>query len=411
MSRLADYKNQFTQKATYIDSAVDYLNFQQLLNKEDNDFRLKLREFLQLNIAPTINEYVESAEFPEEYIPKLKEIQLLKNLTDKPYGNSSSILAQGVLYLELSRCDPGLATFVIVQHGLLMSTINQLGSQEQKDKYLPLMRDLELTGGWGLTEFKNGSDATSIQTTVKSTKDGWVLNGDKRWIGNGNRDIMVVWARNIEDNNKIQGFLLNLKTPGVHTEVIKHKLALRIVQNCQLNFQNVFIPKENYLVKATDFSKGTSKILLHSRILVCWLAAGIAVGVYDHVIKYISERKQFGKPVSSFQLQQEKLVRIMGYCQSILLMCWRVSTIYDQGKATLGQATLCKAFTTSKTREIARLGREMFGGNGIIIDNYVMKALADIEALYTYEGTYDINSLVAARELTGVAAFKVSVKQ
>ncbi|KAL4510571.1 hypothetical protein ABPG72_004725 [Tetrahymena utriculariae] len=407
-TRLNDYKNQIS-KPSYVDSAFDYFRFGDLLSNEDNEFRLKLRAWLEKEIQPTINDYVERAEFPEEYIPKIRETQVFHYLVDEPFGKGKSILTQGVMAAELSRIDAGIGTFAIVQAGLLTATIDQLGNEDQRQKYVPLLRDLKLTGGWGLTESKFGSDATGLQTTVQKTEGGWLLNGDKTWIGNGNRDIMVVWARNVE-NNKIQGFIVDLKAKGVRSEVLKHKLALRIVQNCQITFTNVFIPEENMLSKATDFQKGTAKILLHSRLMVCWLAAGICLGVYDNVVKYISNRKQFGVPISSFQLQQEKLARIMSNTQAILLISHRISQMYDNKKITLGQVALAKAFATERAREVARLGREMLGGNGIIFDNYVMKAFADIEALYTYEGTYDINQLVGGRELTGVAAFKVPKK-
>ncbi|EGR31915.1 hypothetical protein IMG5_099950 [Ichthyophthirius multifiliis] len=404
--RLNNYKNQITQ-FPIVESSIDYFDFPSLLTSEQNTTRKAFREFLHKEIAPYINEYIEKAQFPDFVLPKFRQFGLFNHLLNAPYGLSSSILSQGILFAEISRVDASLATFSAVQSSLLMSTIEILGSEEQKNKYLPKLRDLELVGGWGLTEEKVGSDASSLQTSVKRDPSGkgWILNGNKRWIGNGNKDIMIVWARNVE-NNKVQGFIVDLKSPGVNSVVIKNKLALRMVQNCQIQFNNVHIPEENFLPKATDFQKGTSKILLHSRLIVCWITFGVAMGVYDHTIKYMNERKQFGVKISSFQIQQEKIQRIMSNVQAILFLCWRLSVLYDQGNITIGQVALGKAFATERTREITRLGREIFGGNGIIFDNYVMKALVDTEALYTYEGTYDINALVAGRELTGISAFK-----
>jgi len=175
-----------------------------------------------------------------------------------------------------------------------------------------------------------------------------------------------------------------MKLEGITTQVIKHKLALRIVQNCHIHFNNVILPDDSKMPKANDFVKGTNQVLKHSRTFVCWIACGIAQGVYDNTIRYITERKQFGVPLSAFQLQQEKLVRIMSNTQAMILQCWRISKLVDEGKATMGQIALTKAWVTERGREVVRLGREMLGGNGIIFDNYNMKALGDMEAIYTY---------------------------
>lgn len=286
-----------------------------------------------------------------------------------------------------------------------MYTIETLGSEEQKQKWLPQLRDIKKIGGWGLTEVLTGSNAAQIDTTAKKVPGGWIINGNKRWIGNGNRDLIVCWAQN-EETKKVNAFIVEMDRKGVKSEVIQHKLALRIVQNCEISFDNVFIPDENRLPKAEDFGKSTGQILLHSRLFVAWIAAGIAMGVYDSVIKYATQRKQFGVPIGSFQLQQEKLFRVMQNTQMILLCCQRLSQLHDQGKMTMGMVAGGKAWCSERLREVARLGREIMGGNGIIHDNYAMKALADAEAVYTYEGTYDMNALVVGRELTGVSAFK-----
>jgi acyl-CoA oxidase len=229
------------------------------------------------------------------------------------------------------------------------------------------MKSLEVICGWGLTESKVGSDASNLETSTTKVQGGYRLNGDKRWIGMGNRDLLIVWARNTE-NKKVEGYILDMNTSGITSQPIKHKLALRIVPNCQIHFNNVFIPEENRLPKATDFNKGTNTVLKHSRIFVAWIAVGIALGVYDNVIKYVTERKQFGVPIASFQLQQEKLVRIMASTQAILHLTWRTTKLAEQGKATIGEIAMTKAFVTAQVRDIARLGREMLGGNGIIHD-------------------------------------------
>ena len=269
------------------------------------------------------------------------------------------------------------------------------------------IKDYTTVGGWGLTEKLRGSDASGMLSTCKRLDNNtWELNGNKRWIGNANRDMMVVFARNV-DTKKINGFILKLddNTPGLKRELIQRKMALRGVHNMQLYFDKVKIPESMRLEKVKDF-KDVADMLAHSRQYVGWLAVAIGVGIYDHVIRYVREREQFGKPLAKYQLIQEKLVKIMGNVQACLHLMAKITELYEQGKSTIGKFAMAKSWVTLKIREAAALGREILGGNGIILDNYVMKAFIDIEAIYTYEGTYDINALVAGRELTGHAAFK-----
>jgi acyl-CoA oxidase len=405
MDRLSSVKSGLSAPKThYVDSAVDYLRFGDLLTPEEEAFRLQVRQLAEKEIAPYINDSIETASFPEHLMPVFRKSEYLFNFLKKPYGKGTSLMGQGVATAELARVDGSICTFSLVQAVLAMYTIEQLGSEEQKQKYLSKMGKLELISGWGLTEGKIGSDASSLETTVVKVPGGYRLNGDKRWIGNGNRDLLIVWARN-QENNKVEGFILDMKLPGITTQVIKHKLPLRMVQNCHIHFNNVIVPEDCKLPKAMDFQKGTSVVLKHSRVFVAWAAVGIALGVYDNVIKYISNRKQFGVPTSSFQLMQEKLSRIMATTQAMLLMVWRITKLMEQNNVTIGQIGMTKAWITLRGREVCALGREMLGGNGITFDNYVMKAMADMEAMYTYEGTYDVNSLVNGRELTGIAAF------
>lgn len=207
--------------------------------------------------------------------------------------------AQGICLAELARGDSGVATMVIVQWGLLGCTIEALGSEEQKAQYLPKIKSFEMIGGWGLTEDKIGSDASNLRTRAEKVNGNqYKINGVKRWIGNGNRDLLVVWARNSENNN-VEAFVVeNKKMTGLVSEPIKYKLPMRIVQNCHITFNNMIVDESAKLPKATNFAEGTNKILKHSRVFVCWVAAGICMGVYDNVIKYASDRKQFGQPIS-----------------------------------------------------------------------------------------------------------------
>ncbi len=267
------------------------------------------------------------------------------------------------------------------------------------------MKKWEYIGGWALTEQDVGSDASNLNTTCERLPNGkWKINGDKRWIGNANRDLMVVFARD-KASKKIKAFIVFLNSKGVRRHMIQRKLSLRAVHNMQVHFDDVIVEEKWRLPKVFDFQTVAS-MLAHSRLYVCWLALGIGLGIYDNVIKYISNRTQFRKKISQFQIIQEKLVRIMGNIQASLCLAMQLTKLHERGEVTIGKLCLGKAWITSKIRESAALGREMLGGNGIISDYYVMRALVDMEGIYTYEGTYDINALIAGRELTSYSSFK-----
>ena len=284
---------------------------------------------------------------------------------------------------------------------------DKYASEEQKAKLLPAIRRYDIVGGWGLTERYRGSDASNIQTTCTRVGPGkWLLNGNKRWIGNANREMMVVFAKNTADN-KVLGFLLHLddSVKGLKREKIVRKMSLRGVANMQLDFENVEVSEEWRMPGVRSF-RDVADMLAHSRQYVGWLAVSIGIGIYDHLIKYLTEREQFGRKIAKFQLVQEKLVRVMGNVQASLHLMAQITKLYEEGKSSIGKFAMAKAWVTSRIREAAALARESLGGNGIMLDNYLIKAFMDMEGVYTYEGTYDINTLVAGRELTGYAAFK-----
>jgi len=401
MNQLAGAK----QAAQPVLSAIDFCFFDDLLTPEEAKLRKEVREFAEREVAPIINESYDKAQFPESLVEKIGQQHWTKLFAQKPYGEAGTPMSIAVILLELARVDASVCTFVLVQAALALYTIESFASEEQKKKLIPEMLKFKLVSGWGLTEPLVGSDAANLTTSAQKTEDGYILNGGKRWIGNANRDLVLTWARNIE-TKKIECFAVPIKTPGVNVEVIKNKLALRSVQNCHITFTNAKIPHDSKLPGADKGFGSTNTVLEHSRIFVAWIAVGIALGVYDNTIKYINNRNQFGVKISSFQLQQEKLARMMGHIQAMLLLVWRTTKLYETGKLTIARAAMAKAWSTRMCREVTQLGREMMGGNGIITDNYAMKAVADIEAIYTYEGTYDINSLVCGRELTGISAFK-----
>ncbi len=278
MQRLLLLKNSLSSKnITYVDSSVDYFHFSDLLTPEEEALRQEVRTFAETQVAPYINDYIEAAKFPDHLIPAFRKADIFAHFISKPLGKGTSLLGTGLIVSELARVDGSISTFAIVQGALAIHTIDRLASEAQKLKYLPLMRRLELISGWGLTEEFYGSDASNLETVVTKNSNGdYILNGNKRWIGNGDKDLVVVWARNTE-NKKVEAFIVNMKSPGVQTQSIKYKLPLRMVQNCQMYFKNVVVSAEDKLPKAIDFNKGTTDILKHSRSLICWVATGLFI--------------------------------------------------------------------------------------------------------------------------------------
>eukprot|EP00252_Welwitschia_mirabilis_P017688 TRINITY_DN3916_c0_g1_i1.p1 TRINITY_DN3916_c0_g1~~TRINITY_DN3916_c0_g1_i1.p1 ORF type:complete len:299 (-),score=43.96 TRINITY_DN3916_c0_g1_i1:359-1255(-) len=286
-----------------------------------------------------------------------------------------------------------------------MLTIAHCGDEDQRTKYLPRLACLQDIACWALTEPNYGSDASSLNTTATKVKGGWKIDGQKRWIGNSTfADILLVFARNTT-TNEINGFIVKKGAPGLSVSKIKNKIGLRCVQNGDIILRSVLVPECDRLPGMSSF-QDTSKVLAISRVMVAWQPIGIAMGVYDMCHRYLQERKQFGVSLNSFQINQEKLVRMLGNIQAMTLMGWRLCKLYDAGKMTAGHASLTKAWNTLRARETVSLGRELLGGNGILSDFLIAKAFCDLEPIYSYEGTYEVNTLVTGREVTGVASFK-----
>lgn len=357
-------------------------------------------------MAPIIADYWERAEFPHHLLPAISNLGIA-GLISKPTPTSKgmSLMSAGLITAEIARVDCSLSTFLLVHASLAMLTIDMLGSIEQKLELLPKMSSLELIGCFGLTEPDYGSDASSLTTIATKTEGGWVLNGQKRWIGNGTfADIFIIWARNSE-TKQVNAFIVRKGSRGLKTTKIQNKTALRCVQNADIELKDVYVPDKDHLPQATSF-KDTSKVLAVSRLMVVWQTVGVTWGVYDMCVRYSGQRRQFGSPISSFQLIQERLSRMQGNIQAMTLLIWRATTMQENGSMTHGLASSIKAHVTLKARETVALGREVLGGNGVSGDFHVGKAFCDLEALYTYEGTYDINSLVSGREISGISAIK-----
>uniref|UniRef100_A0ACD5W5B6 Uncharacterized protein n=1 Tax=Avena sativa TaxID=4498 RepID=A0ACD5W5B6_AVESA len=396
---------QATPASLFPPSVSDYYQLDDLLTDEEKALRKKVRAISEKEIAPIMTEFWEKAEFPFHAIPKLATLGLAGSTT-KGYGCPGlSITASAISMAEVARVDASCSTFILVHSSLAMSTIALCGSEAQKQKYLPSLAQLKTVGCWALTEPDYGSDASSLKTSATKVPGGWHLDGQKRWIGNSTfADVLIILARNA-DTKQLNGFIVKKGAPGLKATKIQNKIGLRMVQNGDILMNKVFVPEEDRLTGINSF-QDISKVLAMSRIMVAWQPIGISMGVYDMCHRYLQERKQFGAPLAAFQLNQEKLVRMLGNIQAMVLVGWRLCKLYESGKMTPGHASLGKAWISSKSREVVSLGRELLGGNGILADFLVAKAFCDLEPIFTYEGTYDINALVTGREITGIASFK-----
>ncbi|XP_072979879.1 acyl-coenzyme A oxidase 4, peroxisomal-like [Typha angustifolia] len=399
---------QATPASIFPPLASDYYQFDDLLSTGEKALRKKVREFMEKEVAPIMAGYWEKAEFPFHIIPKLGDLRVAGG-TIKGYGCPGfSITGSAIVISELARVDASCSTFMLVHSSLAMLTIALCGSEAQKEKYLPSLAQLQTVACWALTEPNYGSDASALNTSATKVSGGWLIDGQKRWIGNSTfADVLVVFARNTT-TNQINGFIVKKGTPGLKATKMENKIGLRIVQNGDILFNKVFVPDEDKLPGVNSF-QDTSKVLAVSRIMVAWQPIGISMGVFDICHRYLKERKQFGAPLAAFQLNQEKLARMLGNIQAMILVGWRLCKLYESGKMTPGQASLGKAWTSLRARETVSLGRELLGGNGILADFLVAKAFCDLEPIYSYEGTYDINTMVTAREITGIASFKPAV--
>ncbi|CAN4118289.1 unnamed protein product [Withania somnifera] len=401
---------QATPASEFPPCTSDYYQLADLLTPEEQAIRMKVRECMEKEVAPIMTKYWEKAEFPFEVIPKLAALHIAGG-TIKGYGCPGfSITGSAVAAAEVARVDASCSTFILVHSSLAMLTIGLSGSEMQKQKYLPSLAEMDTIACWGLTEPDYGSDASGLGTTARKVEGGWILEGQKRWIGNSTfADILVIFARNTS-TNQINGFIVKKDAPGLQATKIENKIGLRIVQNGDILLKKVFVPDEDRLPGVNSF-QDTNKVLAVSRVMVAWQPIGIAMGVYDVCHRYLKERKQFGAPLAAFQINQQKLVQMLSNIQAMLLVGWRLCKLYESGKMTPGHASLGKSWITLRARETVALGRELLGGNGILTDFHVAKAFCDLEPIYTFEGTYDINTLVTGREVTGFASFKAPLRQ
>lgn len=383
----------------------DFYSYECLLTDEERRQLHAVRGFMRTEVAPVLLEHWSRATFPFEIVPGMRELGIA-GLPYHGYGcGGRRYLLDGMIAMELARTDCSIATFNGVHGGLAMGSIYLCGSDEQRERFLPAMARYDKIGSFGLTEPEVGSGASGgLQTTARRDGDTWILNGQKKWIGNATfGDLTVIWAKDVADG-QVKGFVVRNSSPGFTVEKQMHKIALRIVQNGLITLDDVHVDEADRLQRADSF-KDTAEVLRVTRAGVAWMAVGCAMGAYENALAYARDRRQFGRPIGGFQLVQDLLVRMLGNVTSSYGLCVRLSQLQDEGLAEDRHSSLAKAFCTVRMRETVGWARELLGGNGILLEHNVGRFVADAEAIYSYEGTREMNTLIVGRSLTGLSAF------
>ena len=384
-----------------MDDVTDFYGIEQLLDDSGRDAVRRTREFMTKDVAPVIGQYWMKAEFPHELVRGFAQLGIAGIACDGYGCPGGGPLLDGMVSMQIARTDPSMSTFLGVHSGLAMGSIYVCGSEEQKQRWLPEMARMEKIGAFALTEPDAGSDiAGGLATTARRDGGEWVLDGQKKWIGNATfADYIVIWARDTADG-QVKGFVVERETPGLSTTKIEDKLALRVVQNAHITLDGVRVPETSRLQRADSFAQ-TAEVLRLTRAGVAWQAVGCSMGAYEHALAYAGERQQFGRPIAGFQLVQDLLVRMLGNITASATMCARLAQLQARDE----HSALAKAFCTGRMRETVGWARELLGGNGILLDHQVGRFVADAEAIYSYEGTREINTLVVGRAITGESAF------
>ena len=383
--------------------ATDYFFLREQLTDEQLGVLRRVRAFVDDEVLPVIGGYWERAELPWPLIHRLGELGIVGEDIEGYGSPGLDPIAVGLATMELNRGDGSLGTVLGVQSGLAMKSIYMFGSEEQKQRWLPAMARLEKLGAFALTEPDHGSDSVALETTARRDGDEYVIDGAKRWIGNGSlADVIVVWARG--EDGKVQGFLVEQGTPGYDAQVIEGKGSLRAIWQAHIILADVRVPVENRLPGAGSF-KDTGRVLAATRSSCAWSALGHAIAAYETALTYAKRRHQFGRPLCSFQIVQDRLVRMLADVTAMQLYCLQIGRLAQRGHLTDTIAGLAKLNNTRKAREICALARDMLGGNGLLLENHVIRHMADIEAIHTYEGTETMQTLIVGRDITGVGAF------
>ncbi|MFP4322041.1 MAG: acyl-CoA dehydrogenase family protein [Anaerolineales bacterium] len=382
-------------------TGFDFLKLDEKLTDKQRATRDRVRNFVETVVKPKINPYWEKAEFPWEIAKEIPKLGILGGPLTEHGAAGLDMVEVGLVAYEMARGDGSIGTFYGVHSGLGMASIGLLGDDEQKARWLPAMAKMEKIGAFGLTEPLQGSDAVGIRTTAKKDGSYYILNGAKRWIGNASiADVLIIWAR--DEEGYLGGFVIEHpnETEGVTIEDIQGKVGKRAVLNADITLEDVRVPVENRLANVRSF-RDTSMVLGFGRYGVAWEAAGVASAMYEYALAYAQQREQFGKPIASFQLIQQKLVEMATEVSLMQLMCWRLAERIVVGDYSPGMFSMAKYNNARKARMVGHLARETLGGNGLVIDNHIARLMLDAEVIYTYEGTNEINMLITGRELTG----------
>lgn len=380
---------------------ADFYSYEEALSESEWQLVNKMRAFFRDSVAPVVDDYWARSEFPHELVPGLAALGMVDWADPDSDRPAPSNLLNGIVAMELAHADASIATFCGVHTGLAIGSILTCGSEEQQRRWLPAMSRFEKIGAFALTEPHGGSDvAGGLETTARRDGDEWVLDGAKRWIGNATfADHIVVWARDVETNH-VLGFVVDKGTPGFTATKIENKIALRIVQNADIVLQDCRVPEGNRLQNANSF-KDTAKILRQTRSGVAWQSVGVMFAAYEIALAYAVEHEQFGRPIGKFQLIQDLLVKMLGNATACAGMMVRLAQLQDAGVYRDEQSALAKAYCTVRMRESVGWARELLGGNGIVLDYNVGRFVADSEALYSYEGTREIQTMIVGRAVTG----------
>ncbi|HXI34926.1 MAG TPA: acyl-CoA dehydrogenase family protein [Gemmatimonadales bacterium] len=388
---------------------VDFYSTDSLLNEEERAVRDTVRSWVDDNLLPIIGEAYVAGHFPKQLIPGMAELGLFGANLPEEYGCAGlNNVAYGLIMQELERGDSGVRSFASVQGALVMYPIFAFGSDEQKKKWLPQMASGKVIGCFGLTEPDYGSNPAGMITVAKETKDGWTLNGAKMWITNGSTaQVAIVWAKTgkIDDVESIRGFLVPTDTKGFSAKDQKGKLSLRASDTSELVLQDVHVPKDAILPKSGGL-KSPLMCLTQARYGISWGAVGAAMACYDEAVSYAKTRVMFGKPIGGFQLQQLRLAEMLTEITKAQLLCLQLGRLKDLGTMTPQQVSLAKRNNVSMATDVAREARRLLGANGILAEYQAMRHLANLESVYTYEGTHDVHTLVLGQEITGISAFQ-----
>jgi glutaryl-CoA dehydrogenase len=387
---------------------IDFYQLDALLSEDERAVRDTVRRFVDEEVMPIIGDCYVEGRFPKQLVPRMAELGLFGANLPEEYGCAGlNNVAYGLIMQELERGDSGIRSFASVQGALVMYPIYAFGSEEQRTQWLPRLASGEAIGCFGLTEPDYGSNPAGMITTAKQTKDGWVLNGAKMWITNGSTaHVAVVWAKigDLDDPKSIRGFIVPTNTKGFSSKDQKGKLSLRASDTSELVFQDVLLPK-NAILPKSDGLKSPLMCLTQARYGISWGAVGAAMACFEEALNYSKNRVMFGKPIGGFQLQQARLADMLTEITKAQLLCLQLGRLKDQGLMRPEQVSLAKRNNVDMATDVAREARRLLGANGILAEYSAMRHMANLESVYTYEGTHDVHTLVLGQSATGISAF------